>query len=134
MLVIVSVTLPAISEGYFVILTKIGMGCKAGTNMHILWNAKHLPVLVENNHLVWFEYTDFYILINPSTTITEYWQMCVGYTFVRRTLSSNHDEVTMDLMLLNVTNDVFLLISHIILPKVFTMQYPVQPGRLAEIY
>ena len=31
------------------------------TALHILCNAKHLFMLVENNSLVWFEYADFHI-------------------------------------------------------------------------
>ena len=36
---------------YFVIWTQIGMWCKAGTVLHIQWNAKHLSMLVDNNCL-----------------------------------------------------------------------------------
>ena len=52
---------------------------------------------------------------------------CVGYIFARGAMSPQCDEVTMDSVLLNMKNDVFVLISNIILQKVLTLLYPVQP-------
>ena len=105
------------------------MCCKAGTVLHILWNAKHFSMSVENNYLAWFEYTDLYVLINPGS-----WQMCVGYIFARSASSPQRDEVRTEWMLLSMENNVFPLISNIILPKVSTLLYPVQPEMLAVIY
>ena len=51
-----------------------GIFCGLGINwyvlqsfpvLHSLWHAKHISMLVENNHLVWFEYTDFHIFNSP---------------------------------------------------------------------
>ena len=44
--------------------------CKAGTMLHIPWNTKHFCKLLENNHVVWFEYTEFQISIKPFTAST----------------------------------------------------------------
>ena len=60
-----------IDEEYFVIWMKIGMCWKAATVLHILCNETHFSMLVENNYLAWFEYTDFHILINPFTANIE---------------------------------------------------------------
>ena len=110
------------------------MCCQAGAILHILWNAKHFPMFVENNYLIWLEYTDFHIFINPFTAIIEYWQMCVRYIADKSAPSPHHDEVTTDSILLNMKNDMFLLVSNIILSKMLTLLYPVQPESLAVIY
>ena len=54
-------------EEYFVIWTQIAMCCEARSwyIFYILWNTKNY-MMVENNPLVWFEYTDFDVLINVS--------------------------------------------------------------------
>ena len=38
------------------------MCSNAGKVLHILWNVKHLSMLIEN-YIVWFEHTDFHILL-----------------------------------------------------------------------
>ena len=38
---------------------------KADTFVCILWNAKHFPEFKGDGYLVWYEYTDFRILIDP---------------------------------------------------------------------
>ena len=103
------------------------------TVLHILWNAKHFSLLVENNHLISSEYTDFHILINPFTANPRYWQ-CVGYISDRSVSSPRLDEARIGPMLFNVKNDMFLLGTNIILPKVLTLLYPVQPETLAVVY
>ena len=60
-------TLTATGEKYFVIGVQIGVCCKAGRGFHIHWNAKHCSMLVDGNYLIWFEYPDINILINPFT-------------------------------------------------------------------
>ena len=52
------------------IWTQIGMCFKAGTVL--TWIAKHFSVLVDNNDLISFEYTNFHILINPFTANSGY--------------------------------------------------------------
>ena len=51
---------------YFVIWTQIGMCFKAGIILHIQLNAKNFSWLVDN-YLIWFEYAEIQILINPFT-------------------------------------------------------------------
>ena len=68
---------------------------------------------------------DFHVLINPFTVNAGYWQMCIEYIFARGVSSPHHDEVTTDPMLLSMGNNIFPLISHIILQKVLTVLSPV---------
>ena len=107
------------------------MCCKADAFIHILWNAKHFSVLVENTYLVGFEYTDFPILISPFTANPGYWQMCVGYILAWNASAPRRDEVTTDLLLLRyeMKYNLFHLISTIIPSKVLTLLEP-----LAEIF
>ena len=42
--------LPATGEEYFLISMLIGMYCKADMFLHILWNAKHISMFVENKY------------------------------------------------------------------------------------
>ena len=53
--------------------------------------------------------------------------------FAKRVLSTHRDEVTADLVLHNIRNDIFSQISTIILPKVLTLLYPVQPKTLVDM-
>ena len=59
--------------------------------------------------------------------------ICVEYIFVQSS-SPLDREVKMDLMLVNMKNNLFPLISTIILPKVLTLCYPVHLETLAVIY
>ena len=60
-------TLSGTGEEYFVIWTQIEMCFKADTVLRSQWNAKYFYILVKNINLIWFEYTDINILINPFT-------------------------------------------------------------------
>ena len=102
------------------------MCCKASAILHILWNA----LFAENNYLIRFECRDFHILINPFTANIGYSNMCVGYIISINTSSARRDEVKTDTMFLNVKNDIFLLISNIILPEVLILLYAVQPEKV----
>ena len=44
------------------------MHSKAAIFSYIICYAKHVFIFVENNYLIWFDYTDFLILINPFAT------------------------------------------------------------------
>ena len=104
---------------------------------YIFWGRPNPFVLttsVENNYIVWFECTDFHILINPFTTNPGYYLMYVGYIFARSVSSPHCDGVTIDPLLLNMKNIIFPLISSIILPKMLTLLYPLQPETLAVVY
>ena len=46
------------------------------------------------------------MLINPFTPNTGYWQIYVGYIFARNASSPHRDEVTTDLMLVNMRNNI----------------------------
>ena len=52
----------------------------------------------------------------------------------RRASPLDSDEVKIDLMLVNMKDNIFPLISTIILPKVLTLCYPVDLDTLAVIY
>ena len=101
------------------------MGCQAGTVLRILWNTKHFPMLVENTYIIWFEYTEFHIFINPFTAIIGNWQMCVRYISEKSASSPHRDEMTTDLTLFNMKNDTFLLLSSTVLAKM-TGEFPAQ--------
>ena len=107
---------------------------KADIFLHIPWNAKHLSMFVENGYLIRFDYTDFLILINSFTTNPGYWQIYVEHILTRSALPLARYEAKTDLMCTSMKNYVFPLISCIILPKVFTLCYPVDLEMLAIIY
>ena len=98
----------------------------------LLWNAKRFSLLVENNYLVWFRYTDFHILINPFTANPVNWQICAGYILARS--ASSPDTQWGDNRPDTMKNDLFLPISTIILPKVLNLLYFLQPQKFAVIY
>ena len=103
------------------------MCCKADMFLHSVCNAKQYSMLVENNHLIQFQYSNFLILINPFTTIT-------GIGKVYFDMKRHSDEVKADLMFANMEDNIFLIISIIILPRVFIRYYPVHFEKLAVIY
>ena len=96
------------------------MYCKAGIFSHILWNAKHLCNFVEDNYIIWFDYMEFLILINPFTTNPGYGQICVNPILTRWASPPDRDGIKTDLMLANMKNDIFPLISTIVLPRLYT--------------
>ena len=103
---------------------------KADTCLHILLNALHASVLIENNYLVWFEHTHFPVFINhftanPGCCKTFWpeapsWQITMG--------------VTTDLMPANLKNYIIPLISAIIQPNVLTLRRVVEAETLVVIY
>ena len=52
-----------------------------------MFHGMHISMLVENNYLVWFEYVDFHILINPLPANTDIGECVSGNIFVRNTSS-----------------------------------------------
>ena len=84
------------------------MCCKADTILHILWNAKHFSMSVEKN-LVWSEYMDFHISINPFIAYPDVLTNVCCIYFARGTSLPYRDEVTTDPMFVNVKNNIFPL-------------------------
>ena len=86
-----------------------------------LWNVKHLYLILEGKYLVWFQYVAFNIAINPSIACKlEYWKEWVEYMLERCASPPDGDKPTLIIMLANVKNDIFLLGSTIIRPKVLS--------------
>ena len=63
-----------------------------------------------------------------------YWQIWIEYILTKSVAPLDHDEMKMDLLLANVKNDIFPLISTVILPKVLNLCYPMHIETLAVIY
>ena len=82
-------------------------------------------MLIQENFLKSFEYTAFPVFTNSFTDNPEYWQMCVDYILGRNALSSDRDELAMDLMLASMKKNIFSLLSNIVILKVLTLYYPV---------
>ena len=110
------------------------MYCKADLYLHIRWNSNHLSMFVENKYLVQFGYTAFLASSKPFITDPGYWKFCVEYILTGIAWPLEHDEVKIDLMLVNMKNNIFPLISAIILPKVLTPCYPLHIETLTVIY
>ena len=81
----------------------------------------NLSMFVNDNRLVQFEYVEYHILINSFIANPGYWQMCVESILTRSASSPNYDEVTTDLMLTNMKNNIFPLLSTIIFPKMLIL-------------
>ena len=60
--------------------------------------------------------------------------MCVGYFFVRSASLPRRDEVTTGPTVLNMTNNIFPLVSNVIIPKVLTLFYSAHYETLAVVY
>ena len=119
-----------------------GIFCDLDVNWNVLqsWysftysvECQQFSNLAESDDIVWFEYTDFHSLIDPFTANPGYWQMCVGYIFVKNASSPHRDGVTTDLIFLNMKNYIFPLISNIIPPKVLSLLSPEQHEMLIAI-
>ena len=78
-------------------------------------------MFVNDNRLVQFEYVEYHILINSFIANPGYWQMCVESILTRSASSPDYDEVTTDLMLTNMKNNIFPLLSTIIFPKMLIL-------------
>ena len=111
-----------------------GIYCKADIFLHIPWYAKHFSTFVENKYPIKFDYTEFLILVNPSTNKPGYWQICVWYILARNASPRDRDEVKTDLMLAAMKNKIFPLISITDLLKVLTLCYQVHLEMLVLIY
>ena len=75
-------TLPVTGEDY--LYSDVNWNVLQGWFLfHILWNAKHFSMFVDNNHLIWFNYTDILISINHSTADLGYWQICIEHIFTK---------------------------------------------------
>ena len=98
--------------------------------LHILWNAIHLSMFVENKYRDSFYDTDFLTLINPFTLKPGHWQICVEYILTRSALPLDRDEIKW----FNMTNNTYSLVSTIILPKVLILCYPLHLETLTVIY
>ena len=77
---------------------------------------------------------DFLISIIPFTTNPGSWHICAEYILTRSDSPLDRDVVKMDPLLANMTNNVFLPIFAIILPKMLTLCYPVHFETLPVIY
>ena len=92
--------------------------------------------MLENEYLVWFDYKHFFISINLSLpplgigkfALSTFWH---NYMIVS---PQDRDEVKLDMMLANMRNVVFPLVSTIVLPKVSTLCCPLHLKTLAGIY
>ena len=100
---------------------------KANLFSHNLSNTKHFSVFVENNYLVLFENTDYWIMINHFTTNPGYRQICVDCILTR-------SEVKTDLMIANMKHNIIPSIFTIILPNVLTLCYPLHSETSTAIY
>ena len=112
--------------GIFCDLDQIRTRCKADTFVHILWNAKHISVQIENDCLVKLDHTNFCILINPVT------DKLVGNTSL-----PDRDELKTELVLARMKETIFRLISTIILSAYYIciIQYSLKRClRFAEIW
>ena len=79
---------------------------------------KHFCILVENKYLVWFEYADFLIWMNPGIAQTSYWQIWEYiYIYIKMTLSPDSNELTTDLNVANMKNKPFPVICPILYSK-----------------
>ena len=96
--------------------------------------AKAFLCYLENMCLIWFEYTDFLISINPFTNNPVHWQICIEHILTRNASPLDRDEIKIDLMLTNMKSNIFPLISTIILTKVLTPFYSVHHEMLTVIY
>ena len=127
-------TLPSKGEEYFLIWTYIGMYCKV--DMIIRNSLERLtPFCVCRQYvscLIWLYRLSYFN--HPFTTNLGFWKFCVEDILTKNASPLDRDKVTMDLMLINMKNDTFFLISTIILPKMFTLCYPVNLETLAVIY
>ena len=101
--------------------------------LHNLWNAKQFSVVVDYSYLVCYEYTEFHIsilsLLTPgihSCALSIFWSDAP----CRQT----RDEITTDLMSINMKNNIFPLISTIIRPNMLTLCCPVQLETLGVVY
>ena len=91
-------------------------------------------MFVDNNYLIWFDNTDFLILINRSITSPGYWQICVEHILIRSASSLDHGGGKTDLPLANMKINIFPPISTIAFPKVLTPCNLVHLETLAVIY
>ena len=78
-----------------------------------------------NNHLVWYEYTDFGITTNLFTGNSGYQEMCIEYNLARSASSLDGDDLTTGVVFANRKSNMFPLISTIIRLKVFKPCYQV---------
>ena len=110
------------------------MCCKTDICLHIISNAKHLPMFLENNCLIQFDFTDFLTQINPFTTKPGCFQLCFELNANQTCLATLSWLGKMDLMLADMKNSILTLKSTIILLKMLTPCYPIHIETLAVIY
>ena len=92
-------------------------------------------MFVENSYLIWFDYTDFPILVNHIF----YYQPpvlanSIEHILIRIASPLDHDGVKTDLTLANMKIDIFPLMSTIVLPKMLNLCHPVHLETLVVIY
>ena len=76
----------------------------------------------------------FYIFFGMLNTFLHVCLQRISNHLTKSASSLDRDEVNMDLMLVSVNNNIFPLISTIILPKVLTLCYPVHIEKVAVIH
>ena len=95
--------------GDFLLWAWIRHFCVAGIVLFVLWNVKCSCMVIQENFLVWFSYTDLHIFINLFTANPRYIETCVENVLGRSATSPDQNELTMDLMLINMMGNIVSL-------------------------